>query len=212
MALLVGLLGLEPALNFLCLDLEVGWLASGRRAEALVGRRVVRCCRGCVAGAALWGAHVLRSGYGRDSGAENNNNNNTAITTDWTLPSFAKARFASPVVYPPVFRVRRASADCLLYYVFITFMQGVYSIHRDIPATRENKGICIIQRSNIPILLPAITPCHPQTSILSLHKRHSRVSIEPCLTSYQQQPTFPASSVTITQYENTEWGMNYALC
>lgn len=131
MALLVGLLGLEPALNFLCLDLEVGWLASGRRAEAVVGRRMVRCCRGCVAGAALWGAHVLRSGYGRDSGAENNNNNNTAITTDWTLPSFAKARFASPVVYPPVLRVRRASADCLLYYVFITFMQGVYSIHRE---------------------------------------------------------------------------------
>lgn len=64
----MGLLGLEPALNSLCFDLEVGWLASGRRAETVVGRWVVRCCCGCVAGTALWGAHVLRSGYGRDDG------------------------------------------------------------------------------------------------------------------------------------------------
>lgn len=75
------------------------------------------CCWGCIVGcacAAKWLWERRR--------AENNNNNNTAITTDWTLPSFAKARFASPVVYPPVLRVRRASANCLLYYLCIYYV------------------------------------------------------------------------------------------
>lgn len=62
MALPMGLLGLELTLKFLCLDLEVGWWVSGRHEEAVVGRRVMGCC-GCVAGAALWGEHVLRSCY-----------------------------------------------------------------------------------------------------------------------------------------------------
>lgn len=124
-------------------------------------------------------------------GAESNNKNNTAITTDWTLPSFAKARFASPVVYPPVLRVRRASADCLLYYDLLRLCK-VYALYIETSQPQERTGgICIMQRSNI--LLPAFTSCHPQTNILSLHKRQSRVSIEPCLTSYQQQPTFPAT-------------------
>lgn len=64
MALSMGFLNLELALNFLCLDLEVGWSASRRREEDVAGRRVMGCCCGCVVEAALSDEHVLRSCYG----------------------------------------------------------------------------------------------------------------------------------------------------
>lgn len=151
------------------------------------------CCWGCIVGcacAAKWLWERQR--------AENNNNNNTAITTDWTCLLSQKPDSRHLLfILPCSGCAEHLQIVCCIIYVFITFMPGVYSIHRDIPATRENKGICIIQRCNIPILLPSFTPCHPQTNILPLHKRQSRVSIEPCPTSYQQQPTLP-----VTQHDH----------